>query len=452
MQSGYSCRMPGRSTVLQQEADFARTPSMSSEASNRAASQQLYVPQEPGTEAEQRLAALVSPFQTVTRFTSNRLKGTARKMANRIDVWRPCSADFGGDCAGGLLSGGVRKGSDIPFSQRRKAYPAHSASNMRMGEFWDPYAGLHSGHEAQKPRTPLPFSMALGLGQVWKGPPGMSHHDPPDPSMDPAHKTLKWIDDSEGIDVEQRRGVAALLDGCSRLCAPLFKRFCASDGDGKSRGGKLSKQKFELCLRSMDITSTNFVMQVLISSIAQPDGQVDYLKFMNDLESRGVAKKKPTLRSQTPGGRYTPYATVNPRNKSEASDDAHMQGWTTTKELRSRTPNNAKPLMTDPFKHFKDIRLHAELDPKLGPKGTCYFKPRHLVSGFGQAPGSAFCLPGGQMHDLSETKPRAQQRHPIERDVLQREMEFYRNHVLVQDVMAAREARHGGGSGGGSES
>ena len=32
------------------------------------------------------------------------------------------------------------------------------------------------------------------------------------------------------------------------------------------------------------------------------------------------------------------------------------------------------------------------------------------------------------------------------------EMEFYRNHVLVQDVMAKREARHGGGNGGGSES
>ena len=26
---------------------------------------------------------------------------------------RPCSADFGGDCAGGTLSGGVRKGSVI---------------------------------------------------------------------------------------------------------------------------------------------------------------------------------------------------------------------------------------------------------------------------------------------------------------------------------------------------
>ena len=46
-------------------------------------------------------------------------------------------------------------------------------------------------------------------------------------------------------------GVAALLDGCSRLCAPLFKRFCASDGDGKSRGGTLPKQKFELCLRRL---------------------------------------------------------------------------------------------------------------------------------------------------------------------------------------------------------
>ena len=52
----------------------------------------------------------------------------------------------------------------------------------------------------------LMLAVLFRLGQVWKGPPGMTHHDPPDPSMDPAHKTLKWIDNSQGIDVEQRRG------------------------------------------------------------------------------------------------------------------------------------------------------------------------------------------------------------------------------------------------------
>jgi len=356
-------------------------------------------------------------------------------MAAKIDVWRPCSADFGGDCSGGLLSGGVRRASDIPFNQRMKNNPAHLATQLHMGEIWDPYAGLAPGRAQTAslggPVTSPPFGMHFGLGQTWKGSKRMLT-DPPDAATDPARKASNWIPGSVSVSMECRRGFAAVLERCTIGSNQLFKRFCACDGDGKTKEGKISCAQFELCLRSLGITATKQVLQLMLDTVCEPDGQVDYLKFINDLDVKD-ATKRPV---RTTPASYTPYT----RLKTPEAFDAELRGWTTVSESAHTRPSSTGPLCTDPFKHFKDIRLKAELDPCRKLKGHCFFKPRHLVSGFAQSPASTFCLPGGMMRDLSET---TNVRHPVERDVQNREMTFHRDSVLAQDIAASRAARRG---------
>jgi len=320
--------MPARAHVIKQNAEYEKLhPNegaygmrRSSEVSNASASQEPYVPYEPKSEAEQRLAALSSPFQEVTKATQNRLQGAARRMASRIDVWKPSSADFGTaadlGATGGVLSAGHRAASDIPFDQRFRDNPAHTATTMRMGEFWDPYAGLNQARAtlAPKPKTPIPFDMAFGLGQTWKG----KRTAPPDPAMDPANQTLKWIDNSSEVHVDTRRGLAAVLARCSEISKHLFKRLCACDGNGKTKTGTVSVNQFELCLRSVDVTATTSVLRVLLDSVSDPSGQrVDYMKFMTDLEARAKpSSSRSPMRSQTPN--FSSYKDVRLKTPSHS--------------------------------------------------------------------------------------------------------------------------------------
>ena len=69
-------------------------------------------------------------------------------------------------------------------------------------------------------------------------------------------------------------------------------------------------------------------------------------------------------------------------------------------------------------------------------QASCFFKPRHLRTAYSQDPGTTFCLPGGQMRDTN-------QRHEVEQTVLNREMNFYRDHVLA-DMVSAQKREKGG--------
>lgn len=124
--------------------------SRKSEASSTAWSCDVpYLPPEQGElcPAAEHLAALTDPFAVVSGTTRRCLEGKARKLASRIDVYRPSSADIGSKVSTSLGSG-VRRATDI--SHRSKNNPAHVATNLKMGEYWDPYAVF------EKPGLPTP--------------------------------------------------------------------------------------------------------------------------------------------------------------------------------------------------------------------------------------------------------------------------------------------------------
>ena len=131
-----------------------------------------YIPPDPSalSPAAEHLAQLTDPFAVVSGTTRSRLEGKARKFAAKIDVFRPSSADFGSNVST-TLGSGVRRATDV--SHRSQHNPAHLATNLKMGEYWDPYAvfGKPGGDTPLRPTRggsrgskgpDLPFGMGFG--------------------------------------------------------------------------------------------------------------------------------------------------------------------------------------------------------------------------------------------------------------------------------------------------
>lgn len=269
---------------------------------------------------------------------------------------------------------------------------------------------------------------------------------------------------------------------------------------GKQQGC-IPASQFELCIRSAGINAPRAVFNVLLEVVGlDEEGQVDYVKFLEDLEieeNMGVEEMK--LRRQTIQvfprfcaprrchGFFVHSCSccVQHQMAAEEQEKAYLQQQQREYEQAQPKQHRGGPTMSATKRAARDTRMLIEVrgarqgfgstvgvvdsdlrvrsDPCCHMKGsdpnawTCrsqvdslpdgrhpgmrtqsYFKPKHLTSAFTNDVGTVFSVPGGP---LGVELVDSQEQPPIEQAVLDGELHFMRDFVHKDKVEMQKAIR-----------
>jgi len=232
--------------------------------------------------------------------------------------------------------------------------------------------------------------------------------------------------------------IVFLLEKCRMKSTPLFKTMKASDTPNPATGkqkGAISASQFELCIRSAGINAPRAVFNVLLEVAGMDeDGEVDYVKFLEDLEieeNMGVEEMK---------GRRE---IIQHQMAAEEQQKAYMQRQREEYQAHQQARAHRTTGLSASRLASRDTRLLIEVDSlpdgrNPGQRTQSFFKPKHLTSAFTNGVGTVYVLPGGP---LGVEMVDSQEQPPVEQKVLDGELHFMRDFVHKDKVEAQKAAR-----------
>jgi len=247
------------------------------------------------------------------------------------------------------------------------------------------------------------------------------------------------------MDEDIKRMIVVILEKCRARTPGLFKCMRASDGPDPLTGvtsGRIPATQFELCLRSVGITAPKLVFNVLLEMVGEDqNGQVDYTKFLEDLE---IEENQMVAEINNKKQQVQAFSIEKKRQENERRDQLYQQQHQGS--IRG-SPSTMKP------SELSDQRVYVEVDGyTLGgripptPVACSYFKPRHLKSGYSQQclkNEAMYCLPGGPMgFELRDSSLQP----PVESRCLESDLHHMRDKVLATKVARQRAARNNSGN------
>jgi len=332
--------------------------------------------------------------------------------------------------------------SDVPF--RCKTNANHTPHKMKFGELWDPYSTLAAPTRAQsvdlvephsRSRAGTPMSMGLGLGQLWR----------PDPRARVNRTESKLVLRSTHIQMDNvtKRMIVNLLEKCRLRSGALFKSMKASDTPDPTTGrlsSLIPAAQFELCIRAAGISAPRAVFNTLLEMVGvrEEDGQVDYNKFLEELDI-----EEAQLLEQIQDKRTMLQAQGNQERKHrEMLKTMELERQDLAAKERRQAPQRKEHANSDQ-RMCIDFDSPNPSSPGSNLRAKSWFKPRHLTSAFGHDNQMMYCLPGGPLgveFQDSSTQP------PIESSVLEIELRHVRDQVLTRKVAQQRAARNNSGN------